>query len=69
MVCRCLGVPGHDSRDLQFAREHDLPVVKVVSGEGRDEDKIINSYQVCSTSLCVHGTSLIWTPWGQKDPD
>ncbi|HEX6059814.1 MAG TPA: leucine--tRNA ligase [Gemmatimonadaceae bacterium] len=31
-----MAVPGHDERDFEFARAFDLPVVRVVAGEGED---------------------------------
>ncbi|MEZ5080229.1 MAG: leucine--tRNA ligase [Thermoleophilia bacterium] len=33
-----MAVPGHDERDYAFARQHDLPVVRVVAAEGVDAD-------------------------------
>ncbi|HET7553475.1 MAG TPA: leucine--tRNA ligase, partial [Gemmatimonadaceae bacterium] len=31
-----MAVPGHDERDFQFAEKFDLPIVRVVAGEGDD---------------------------------
>jgi len=31
-----MGVPGHDERDFEFAAKYDLPIVRVVAGEGQD---------------------------------
>ena len=31
-----MGVPGHDERDFEFATKYDLPIVRVVAGEGQD---------------------------------
>ena len=33
-----MAVPGHDERDFEFATEFDLPIVRVVAGEGEDAD-------------------------------
>ncbi|MCH7821417.1 MAG: leucine--tRNA ligase [Proteobacteria bacterium] len=34
-----MGVPGHDERDWQFAKKHDLPIVQVIApGDGSDID-------------------------------
>jgi leucyl-tRNA synthetase len=33
-----MAVPGHDQRDFEFARKFDLPIVRVVAGEGEDGD-------------------------------
>ena len=33
-----MAVPGHDTRDFEFATEFELPVRRVVAGEGEDED-------------------------------
>src|SRR4051812_5565513 len=30
-----MAVPGHDERDFEFAREYDLPIVRVVAGAGQ----------------------------------
>ncbi|MGI9140657.1 MAG: leucine--tRNA ligase [Gemmatimonadaceae bacterium] len=31
-----MGVPGHDERDFEFATKYDLPIVRVVAGDGQD---------------------------------
>jgi leucyl-tRNA synthetase len=31
-----MAVPGHDERDFEFARKFELPIVRVVAGEGQD---------------------------------
>lgn len=31
-----MAVPGHDERDFEFAKKFDLPIVRVVAGEGQD---------------------------------
>jgi leucyl-tRNA synthetase len=31
-----MAVPGHDERDFEFATDYDLPIVRVVAGEGED---------------------------------
>jgi leucyl-tRNA synthetase len=33
-----MAVPGHDQRDWEFARQHDIPVVEVVSGGDLEEE-------------------------------
>jgi leucyl-tRNA synthetase len=33
-----MAVPGHDERDFEFATEYDLPIVRVVAGEGESAD-------------------------------
>jgi leucyl-tRNA synthetase len=33
-----MAVPGHDERDFEFAREYDLPIVRVVAGAGESAD-------------------------------
>jgi leucyl-tRNA synthetase len=34
------GCPGHDQRDLEFARKYQLPVIRVVSAEGEEQAPI-----------------------------
>ncbi|HET7321159.1 MAG TPA: leucine--tRNA ligase, partial [Longimicrobiaceae bacterium] len=33
-----MAVPGHDERDFEFAKKFDLPIIRVVAGEGQDAD-------------------------------
>ena len=41
-----MGVPGHDERDFEFATKYDLPIVRVVAGEGQDASTPLESAYV-----------------------
>jgi len=41
-----VGVPGHDLRDFEFAKQFDLPIVRVVVGSDGDESPIKDAKQV-----------------------
>lgn len=41
-----VGVPGHDMRDFQFAKQFDLPIVRVVEGQNGDTSEITDASQV-----------------------
>ncbi len=41
-----VGVPGHDLRDFQFAKEFDIPIIRVVKGKDGDESAITQESQV-----------------------
>jgi leucyl-tRNA synthetase len=41
-----VGVPGHDLRDFQFAKQFDLPIIRVVVGGDGDIAEITNEKQV-----------------------
>src|SRR4030043_62483 len=41
-----VGVPGHDKRDFEFAKEFGLPIVRVVIGKDRDQEEITEIGQV-----------------------
>ena len=41
-----VGVPGHDMRDFQFAKQFDIPIVRVVAGPDGDDSPIVSEEQV-----------------------
>ena len=41
-----VGVPGHDTRDFDFAKKYKLPIVRVVVGSDGDKSEIIKREQV-----------------------
>ena len=47
-----MAVPGHDERDFEFAREYDLPIVRVVAGAGQSADTPLDEAFV-ETDGCV----------------
>ncbi|MDQ6716739.1 MAG: leucine--tRNA ligase [Gemmatimonadota bacterium] len=38
-----MGVPGHDARDFEFATKFELPIVRVVRGEGENADDALDA--------------------------
>src|SRR5689334_171305 len=50
-----MGVPGHDQRDFDFAKQFDLPIVRVVCGEREDANTPLESAFVeCETGTMVN---------------
>lgn len=45
------GCPGHDLRDFEFAKKHNLPIVRVVIGEDGDSSDITMSEQIVSRGM------------------
>ncbi|MBI2356690.1 leucine--tRNA ligase [Candidatus Dojkabacteria bacterium] len=41
-----VGVPGHDIRDFEFAKQFGLPIIRVVVGSDGDKSEIVNKEQV-----------------------
>ena len=41
-----VGVPGHDRRDFEFAKQFKLPIVRVIVGEDKDTSEITTASQV-----------------------
>ncbi|MFH0854490.1 MAG: leucine--tRNA ligase [bacterium] len=41
-----VGVPGHDIRDFEFAKEFNIPIIRVVVGKDGDKSDIMNKEQV-----------------------
>lgn len=41
-----VGVPGHDKRDFEFAKEFSLPIIRVVVGKNNDKSEITKVEQV-----------------------
>ena len=39
-----MAVPAHDERDWDFAKKYNLPVIRVITGEGDDEQKCYTNY-------------------------
>jgi leucyl-tRNA synthetase len=47
-----MAVPGHDERDFEFAREYDLPIVRVVAAPGQSADTPLEA-ALSETSGCT----------------
>ena len=47
-----MAVPGHDERDHEFARAYDLPIVRVIAGEGHSTDTPIGDAAFTETDGC-----------------
>src|SRR5450759_147652 len=47
-----MAVPGHDERDHEFARVYDLPIVRVIAGEGHSTDTPIGDAAFTETDGC-----------------
>ena len=51
----CMGVPGHDQRDFDFASKFDLPIVRVVCGEREDANTPLHeAFTECEAGTLVN---------------
>ena len=50
-----MAVPGHDTRDWDFAKKFDLPIIEVVEGRRRGERKLFTD---CATGIMVNSGIL-----------
>ena len=50
-----MAVPGHDTRDFEFARQFELPIVRVVAGQGDDGDTPLEEAYVGDGTLVNSG--------------
>jgi len=58
-----MGVPGHDSRDFEFATEFKLPIVRVVCGERDDANApLTEAYTQCDLGTMVNSGPLDGLP-------
>jgi leucyl-tRNA synthetase len=71
-----MAVPGHDQRDFEFARQFDLPIVRVVAGPGEDADtplesayvgpgRLVNSGRFDGTEVAV--AARVITSWAAEN--
>ena len=65
-----MAVPGHDERDFEFASKFELPIVRVIAGEGDDADspleqayvgdgRLVNSRQFDGLSVARGKTAIV----------
>ncbi|MEJ2205861.1 MAG: leucine--tRNA ligase [Gemmatimonadota bacterium] len=57
-----MAVPGHDERDFEFARAFDLPIVRVVAGEGADADSPLQEAYL-GDGVLVNSGDFDGMPW------
>src|SRR6476619_2161830 len=56
-----MAVPGHDERDFEFAREYDLPIVRVVAGAGQSAETPLDEAHH-GTGVLVNSAQFDGTP-------
>ncbi len=53
-----MAVPAHDERDWDFAKKYNLPIIRVITGEGDDTDKCYPQYgKLINSGECTGLTS------------
>ncbi|WBY17164.1 leucine--tRNA ligase [Erythrobacteraceae bacterium WH01K] len=53
-----MGVPGHDQRDIEFARKYDLPVIRVVASEPSQADAPMGDEAEAGDGIIVNSDFL-----------